>query len=46
MHEPIALVGEWLHRVVLGYYQYHAVSGNLDSLRVSGNAYVGCGGWF
>src|SRR6516164_5082977 len=33
-HEPTALVGAWLKRVVLGYYQYHAVPGNLDHLRV------------
>jgi RNA-directed DNA polymerase len=36
MHEPIAFVGAWLHRVVSGYYQYHAVPGNLDRLRVFG----------
>src|SRR5580658_8670479 len=34
MHEPVASVGEWLQKVVLGYYQYHAVPGNLDHLRV------------
>jgi RNA-directed DNA polymerase len=33
-HEPTALVGAWLKKVVLGYYQYHAVPGNLDHLRV------------
>ncbi|HEY2381972.1 MAG TPA: group II intron reverse transcriptase/maturase [Terriglobia bacterium] len=32
MHEPVALTGEWLHRVVTGYYLYHAVPGNLDTL--------------
>ena len=32
MHEPTALVGPWLRKVVLGYYQYHAVPGNLDRL--------------
>ena len=32
MHEPVALVGEWLRKAVLGYYQYHAVPGNLDRL--------------
>jgi RNA-directed DNA polymerase len=36
MHEPIASVGEWLHKVVMGYYRYHAVPGNLDRLRVFG----------
>ncbi len=32
MHEPVALVGAWLKRVVEGYYQYHAVPGNLNTL--------------
>ena len=27
-HEPTAKVGEWLKRVLLGYYQYHAIPGN------------------
>src|SRR5262245_46325577 len=36
MHEPIASVGEWLQKVVMGYYRYHAVPGNLDGLRVFG----------
>jgi hypothetical protein len=34
MHEPVASVGEWLKKVTWGYYQYHAVPGNLDHLRV------------
>ncbi len=34
MHEPIALVGEWLKKVVTGYFQYHAIPGNLDRLSV------------
>ena len=29
MHAPIAKVGEWLQSVLRGYYQYHAVPGNL-----------------
>jgi RNA-directed DNA polymerase len=33
-HEPPASAGEWLHKVVLGYYQYHAVPGNLPRLKV------------
>jgi len=33
-HEPIALVGEWLGKVTLGYYLYHAVPGNLHRLNV------------
>jgi len=32
MHEPVSLVGEWLGRVLRGYYQYHAVPGNQASL--------------
>lgn len=24
MHEPIALVGGWLKKVVVGYFEYHA----------------------
>jgi group II intron reverse transcriptase/maturase len=28
MHEPVPKVGEWLGRVLNGYYQYHAVPGN------------------
>jgi len=29
MHEPVRVVGEWLKRVVEGYYRYHAVPGNI-----------------
>ena len=32
MHEPTAKVGEWLRSVLRGYYQYHAVLGNLAAL--------------
>ena len=32
MHAPIAKVGEWLRSVLNGYYQYHAVPGNLPVL--------------
>jgi len=32
MHEPVKQVGEWLERVVRGYYQYHAVPGNKRAL--------------
>ena len=28
MHAPVGAVGEWLKRVVEGYYRYHAVPGN------------------
>src|ERR1700686_16926 len=33
-HEPPASVGEWLQKVVAGYYRYHAVPGNLPQLWV------------
>ena len=33
MHEPIPKVGEWLGRVLNGYYQYHGVPGNWASLQ-------------
>ena len=32
MHEPIAKVGKWLRSVLNGYYQYHAIPGNLEKL--------------
>lgn len=31
-HEPINVVGQWLHRVVQGYFNYHAVPGNVQRL--------------
>lgn len=31
-HEPPRTVGAWLHRVVQGYFNYHAVPGNLKRL--------------
>ena len=31
-HQPIAMVGKWLNRVVRGYLNYHAVPGNLYRL--------------
>jgi len=34
MHSPPALVGAWLRKVILGYYQYHAVPGNLRQLKI------------
>ena len=34
MHEPPAVTGKWLRSVVQGYFNYHAVPGNTDSLRV------------
>jgi RNA-directed DNA polymerase len=32
MHDPIADVGRWLQRVVLGYYGYHVIPGNWGDL--------------
>ena len=32
MHAPIAQVGGWLRSVLRGYYQYHAIPGNLPVL--------------
>jgi group II intron reverse transcriptase/maturase len=31
-HDPMAQTGKWLRSVVQGYFNYHAVPGNLDSL--------------
>ena len=31
-HQPVAVVGKWLNRVVRGYLNYHAVPGNLFRL--------------
>ena len=33
MHVPVTEVGRWLRSVVQGYYNYHAVPGNLRRLR-------------
>jgi group II intron reverse transcriptase/maturase len=33
MHDPVARTGEWLKSVLNGYYQYHAVPGNLTVLK-------------
>ena len=34
MHDPVAQTGEWLKLVVHGYFNYYAVPGNIDSLKV------------
>jgi hypothetical protein len=31
-HQPVAEVGKWLRSVVQGYFNYHTVPGNMDSL--------------
>ena len=33
-HEPVEQTGEWLKSIVRGYFNYHAVPGNIDSLNV------------
>jgi hypothetical protein len=32
MHESVELNGKWLRSIVQGYFNYHAVPGNIDSL--------------
>jgi RNA-directed DNA polymerase len=32
MHDPVPQTGAWIRSVVLGYFNYYAVPGNLDSL--------------
>ena len=34
MHDPMAQTGKWLQSVVQGYFNYHAVPGNTDSLGI------------
>jgi hypothetical protein len=34
MHEPSSQVGEWVQKVVRGYFQYHAIPGNSRQLYV------------
>ena len=33
-HEPVASMGVWLQKVTSGYYQYHAIPGNLPRLNL------------
>jgi hypothetical protein len=33
-HDRTSQAGVWLRKVVTGYYQYHAVPGNIDQLRI------------
>jgi RNA-directed DNA polymerase len=40
MHDPIALTGKWLKSIVQGYFNYHAVPGNTDSLHAFRNRLV------
>ena len=34
MHDPVVQTGEWLEKVVRGYFQYHAVPDNRESLNL------------
>jgi RNA-directed DNA polymerase len=34
MHDSVAQTGEWIKSVVQGYFNYHAVPGNTDSLHI------------
>ncbi|WP_337994107.1 reverse transcriptase domain-containing protein [Pseudomonas shahriarae] len=42
-HEPVRVVGQWLNRVVSGYFNYHAVPGNL--IRLGGFRLAVCRLW-
>ena len=46
MHEPVAVVGAWLKRVVEGYYRYHAVRATCLCFRGSENGFAVIGGMF
>src|SRR6266568_3517067 len=41
MHDPVPQTGEWLKSVVQGYFNYHAVPGNLESLAAFRNRTLG-----
>jgi RNA-directed DNA polymerase len=34
MHDSVEQTGEWIKSVVQGYFNYHAVPGNTDSLHI------------
>lgn len=44
MHDSLESVGKWLGSVVRGYFNYHAVPGNLRDWRAFGGKSCGCGG--
>lgn len=46
MHEPVATIGAWPQNVLRGYYQHHAVPGNLHVLSPFPAAACGSGGVF
>ena len=45
MHDPTALTGKWLQSVVQGYFNYHAVPGNLSRLCVFRNRVIRLWRW-
>ena len=45
MHDPTAQTGEWLQSVVQGYFNYHAVPGNLSRLCVFRNRVIRLWRW-
>jgi group II intron reverse transcriptase/maturase len=45
MHDPVAQMGEWLKSVVQGYFNYHAVPGNLSRLCVFRNRVIRLWRW-
>ena len=40
MHDPVAQTGKWLKSVVQGYFNYHAVPGNLNSLCIAARGWA------
>jgi group II intron reverse transcriptase/maturase len=40
MHDPIAFTGKWLRSIMQGYFNYHAIPGNTDSLNAFRNRSV------
>src|SRR5918996_413623 len=40
MHEPVVLNAKWLRSIVQGYFNYHAVPGNIDSLSAFRNRVI------
>jgi group II intron reverse transcriptase/maturase len=45
MHDPTAQTGKWLQSVVQGYFNYHAVPGNLSQLCVFRNRVIRLWRW-
>src|SRR6516164_10915012 len=45
MHDPTALTGKWLQSVLQGYFNYHAVPGNLSRLCVFRNRVIRLWRW-